>query len=229
MASPGLSVSNEPEDTPDLEDLRVLVVADDPLARAGLAVLLSEQSSCTVVGQSSSQEDLAAQAAVYRPEVVLWDLGWERPLDLEAGLEQVGELVEDGLPVVALLPDEAQAQEVQASGVRGLLLRDASAETLQAALQAIGHGLVVLDPSLVLGLSPVIEPGLDSLVEELTPRETEVLQLLADGLTNKAIAQRLGISDHTVKFHVNAILGKLGAQSRTEAVVRATRLGLLLL
>jgi DNA-binding NarL/FixJ family response regulator len=64
-------------------------------------------------------------------------------------------------------------------------------------------------------------------VEELTPRETEVLQLLADGLTNKAIAQRLGISDHTVKFHVNAVLGKLGAQSRTEAVVRATRLGLL--
>jgi two-component system nitrate/nitrite response regulator NarL len=130
---------------------------------------------------------------------------------------------------VALLPDEAQAPEVWASGVRGLLLRDAGAETLQAALQAIGQGLVVLDPSLALSPLPVLEPGLDSLVEELTPRETEVLQLLADGLTNKAIAQRLGISDHTVKFHVNAILGKLGAQSRTEAVVRATRLGLLLL
>jgi len=76
-------------------------------------------------------------------------------------------------------------------------------------------------------------PGRDSVhdfpVEELTPRETEVLQLMADGLTNKAIAQKLSISEHTVKFHVNAILGKLGVQSRTEAVVRATRLGLLLL
>ena len=71
--------------------------------------------------------------------------------------------------------------------------------------------------------------GWPALAEELTPRETEVLELMADGLTNKAIAQRLGISDHTVKFHVNAILGKLGAQSRTEAVVRATRLGLLFL
>lgn len=229
MKSPGSSVSNEMEDTPDLEDLRVLVVADDPLARAGLAVLLSEQPGCTVVGQISGLGDLPAQAAVYRPDVVLWDLGWERPPDLEASLEQVGELAEDGLPVVALLPDEAQAPEVRASGVRGLLLRDAGAETLQAALQAVSQGLVVLDPSLVLSLSSLIEPGLESLVEELTPRETEVLQLLADGLTNKAIAQRLGISDHTVKFHVNAILGKLGAQSRTEAVVRATRLGLLLL
>ena len=75
------------------------------------------------------------------------------------------------------------------------------------------------------GPSPARDPA--DLVEELTPRETEVLQLLADGLTNKAIAQRLGISDHTVKFHVNAVLGKLGAQSRTEAVVRASRLGLL--
>jgi DNA-binding NarL/FixJ family response regulator len=66
-------------------------------------------------------------------------------------------------------------------------------------------------------------------VEDLTPRELEVLGLLAEGLPNKAIGLRLGISEHTVKFHVNAVLGKLGAQSRTEAVVRATRLGLILL
>ena len=74
---------------------------------------------------------------------------------------------------------------------------------------------------------PDIEPS--PLVESLTPREVEVLQLLAEGLPNKGIAQRLGISEHTVKFHVNAIMGKLGAQSRTEAVVQATRLGLILL
>ena len=229
MELPEPSVSNELEGAPDLENLRVLVVADDPLARAGLAVLLSEQPGCTVMGQVSGHEDIATQAAVYRPDVVLWDLGWERTPDLETSLEPIRALTDDGLAVVALLPDEAQAPEVWASGVRGLLLRDARAGILLAALQAAGEGLVVLDPSLALSPSPVLEPGLDSLVEELTPRETEVLQLLADGLTNKAIAQRLGISDHTVKFHVNAILGKLGAQSRTEAVVRATRLGLLLL
>jgi DNA-binding NarL/FixJ family response regulator len=92
-------------------------------------------------------------------------------------------------------------------------------------VQAAGQGLVVHDPSLAPGPGPGRDPAV--LVEDLTPRETEVLQLLADGLTNKAIAQRLGISDHTVKFHVNAVLGKLDAQSRTEAVVQASRLGLL--
>ena len=228
MEPMGPSASNEPADTQDLEDLRVLVVAGDPLARAGLAALLAGQPGCTLAGQVSSDDDLPTQAAVYRPGVVVWDLGWDPAPDLEASLAQIEGLAEEGLPVVALLPDEAQAPEAWSSGARGLLLRDAGVETLLAALQAVSQGLAVFDPSLALSPSPARDPSL-ALAEDLTPRETEVLQLLADGLTNKAIAQRLGISDHTVKFHVNAILGKLGAQSRTEAVVRATQLGLLLL
>jgi DNA-binding NarL/FixJ family response regulator len=86
-----------------------------------------------------------------------------------------------------------------------------------------------MDPDLAFPFLPAPLEDDDELTEELTPRETEVLQLLAEGLTNKAIADRLGISRHTVKFHVNAILTKLNAQSRTEAVVRATRSGLLAL
>ena len=224
----GPSESNESADPQDLEDLRVLVVAGDPLARAGLAALLAGQPGCTLAGQVSSSDDLPGQAAVYRPDLVLWDLGWDPAPDLEDSLAQIDGLAEEGLPVVALLVDEAQAAEVWASGARGLLLRDAGIESLLAALQAVSRGLAVFDPSLALSPSPVRDPSL-ALTEDLTPRETEVLQLLADGLTNKAIAQRMGISDHTVKFHVNAILGKLGAQSRTEAVVHATQLGLLLL
>jgi DNA-binding NarL/FixJ family response regulator len=206
--------------------LRVLVVAGDPLARAGLAAMLGERAGCTVAGQVSDSVDLPAQAAVYRPDVVLWDLGWDPALDLEASLAQIDDLGEEDLPVVALLADEAQAPEVWASGTRGLLLRDAGVDMVLATLQAASRGLAVFDPALDLGPLSARDPSL-TLAEELTPRDTEVLQLLADGLTNKAIAQRLGISDHTVKFHVNAVLGKLGAQSRTEAVVRATRLGLL--
>jgi DNA-binding NarL/FixJ family response regulator len=224
----GPSANSESQDTQDLEDLRLLVVAGDPLARAGLAALLAGQPGCTLAGQVSGDDDLPGQAAIYRPDAVLWDLGWDPDPDLEASLAQIEGLAEEGLPVVALLPDEGPASEVWASGARGLLLRDAGVEDLLAALQAVSRGLAVFDPSLALNPSPVRDPAL-SLAEDLTPRETEVLQLLADGLTNKAIAQRLGISDHTVKFHVNAILGKLGAQSRTEAVVRATQLGLLLL
>jgi two-component system nitrate/nitrite response regulator NarL len=110
-----------------------------------------------------------------------------------------------------------------------LLLRDSSAESLAAALQAAVQGLVILDAALAVAVLPARDPEAELLVEALTPRELEVVQLLAEGLSNRAIAHRLEISEHTIKFHVNAILGKLDAQSRTEAVVRATRLGLILL
>lgn len=101
---------------------------------------------------------------------------------------------------------------------------------MAASLEAVAQGLVVLDSGLATALFSASLPTLATLpLETITPREREVLQLLAEGLPNKAIAQRLGISEHTVKYHVNALLGKLDAQSRTEAVVRATRLGLILL
>jgi DNA-binding NarL/FixJ family response regulator len=109
------------------------------------------------------------------------------------------------------------------------LRRDVDAATLALALPAVVQGLVVSDAALVSGLLAARQSPLMSAAEALTPREQEVLQLLAEGLPNKTIADRLHISEHTVKFHVNAILSKLGAQSRSEAVVRATRLGLLLL
>ncbi len=210
-----------------MEVVRVLIVADDPLVRAGLAMLLDDQAACMVVGQVAGQADLSTGVAVYRPDAILWDLGWDPdpasvPWD-EEGLEDVRP------PVVALLPDGDLAAGAWAAGALGLLMRDADAETLVAALWATVQGLAVLDPALISAVLPSPGEPPDGLAEELTPREMEVLQLLAEGLSNKAIAHGLDISEHTVKFHVNAILGKLGAQSRTEAVVRATRLGLILL
>jgi DNA-binding NarL/FixJ family response regulator len=104
-----------------------------------------------------------------------------------------------------------------------------SGERLLAAIEAVYWGLIAVEPELMALLAPAgVLPELP-LAEELTPRELEVLRLLAEGLSNKAIAQQLDISDHTVKFHVNAIMKKLGAQSRTAAVVQATRLGLIVL
>jgi two-component system, NarL family, nitrate/nitrite response regulator NarL len=215
-----------------MSDLRVLIVADDPLARAGLATLLSHQPDCTIVGQMAAHAEVLGELLLYQPDVVVWDLGWEPtlgPADAPTGLEHLAEVRDTGKPVVALLPDERYAALVWAAGVRGLLLRDADAATLALALPAVARGLVVYDAALVSGLLSARPPPLMSSTEALTPREQEVLQLLAEGLPNKTIADRLHISEHTVKFHVNAILSKLGAQSRTEAVVRATRLGLLLL
>jgi two-component system, NarL family, nitrate/nitrite response regulator NarL len=217
------------------QELRLFIVAEDPLVRAGLAALLAEQPGCVLVGQAAGGEETAVLLHgygpdSYRPDVIIWDIGWTTEPDL-AWLSDWFER----LPALLVLLDEADAvPELWAAGARGLLWRNATAEQMVAAAQAVNQGLAVLDTDLVNKLLPdeetlVAAASLESLSEPLTPREHEVLQLLAEGLTNKAIAQQLAVSEHTVKFHVTAIMSKLDAQSRTEAVVRATRLGLFIL
>jgi DNA-binding NarL/FixJ family response regulator len=217
-----------------MADLRILVIADDPLARAGLATLLAEQPGCAVIGRASGGDDLPAMVDIYRPDVLVWDMGWHP----DAAIERLSELVESTPPVAVLLPDEGRVVEIWSTGARAILRRDADPAQIAAALPALAQGLRVVDGIFaeVLARSAGLStPKLwddreaEALVEELTPRELAVLRLVAEGLPNKTIALRLGISEHTVKFHVNAILGKLGVASRTEAVVRATRLGLILL
>lgn len=203
--------------------LRVLLVGDDPLARGGLAYLLSGEPGLAVVAQADA---LGAAAAVERddPEVAVWDLGAD-PL---GWLERLGDLGESGPPALALLLDEEAAAAALAAGARGLLFRDVEGGRLAAALRALGSDLLVFDDAL---LPPLLRPrpAPQTQAEPLTPRELEVLQLLAQGLSNRRIAESLGISEHTAKFHVNSIVGKLGAQTRTDAAVRAARLGLVLL
>jgi DNA-binding NarL/FixJ family response regulator len=159
-----------------VNELRVLIVADDPLARAGLAAMLADQPGCTVVGQVAESADLLASLDVYRPEVVVWDLGWDAASassSLEETLERLSDLGDAGASVVALIPDAAYAVEAQTAGARGLLLRDSGAEHLVAALMAAAQGLVVLDPSLSNPALGARDPSSPSLVEDLTPRELE--------------------------------------------------------
>jgi DNA-binding NarL/FixJ family response regulator len=202
-----------------MDEVRVLVVSEDPLVRSGLASLLAGQPGIVVDGQMSPDE-LPAEAG--EPEVAVWDAGAG-----SSGLEHLDETASRVLRVLAVLTNEGQAAEALGAGARGVVRRDAGAARLAAAVRAVAEGLVVLDAAAAESvLRP--RPAAPATVEHLTPREQEVLQLLAQGLSNKLIAARLGISDHTVKFHVNAILGKLGAQSRTEAIAQAARLGLVL-
>lgn len=207
-----------------MQPIRLHVVADDPLVRATLAMLLTSRDDCLVVAQSDSRDVLAEfddpDPAGETAAAIIWDLGWDvdAPLPTWDGVET---------PIVALLAEETAVDTVWRSGVTALLGRDADPDRLLAAAQAAALGLTVFDTALG-PLPPATGPlSDDTPVDDLTPREAEVLHLLAEGLTNKAIAQQLEISSHTVKFHVNAIMTKLTAQSRTEAVVRATRLGLL--
>lgn len=206
------------------EAAHTLIVAEDPLARAGLTAILAQTAGVLVAGQVGEQDASEAARALSFLEVVLWDLGWT-PEDSLAALAQFIEA--HATPVVALLANPALAGPVRAAGVRGLLRRTASATQIAAALQAVVHGLFVFDETLLTGIPATAMPEAAELAEPLTGRELEVLHLLAEGLSNKEIAHALGISEHTAKFHVNAILAKLGSQSRTEAVVKAMRAGLI--
>jgi DNA-binding NarL/FixJ family response regulator len=204
-----------------VDPLRLLVVSADPLARGGLAALLDAVPGLAVVEQAAPGPEVQSSLRRSAPEVAAFDLGAG-----DARSESLRDLA-GRLPVVALLSDGSQAAEALAAGARGAVFRDAPAERMAAALAAAARGLVALDAG--IAASVVRAPPAVALDEPLTPRELQVLALLAEGLANKAIAVRLGISEHTAKFHVNAILGKLGAESRSEAIVRAARLGLVVL
>ncbi len=204
--------------------LRTVVVADDLLARAGLAALLSAEPGCRVVGQTPADDDLAAVLDAAAADAVVWDLGRD-PADALARLAAL----DRAEPVLALLADGEAAADALAAGAHGAVPRGASPKIVVAAARAIADGLIAIHPSCG-GVIPV-KPGESPppVAEPLSEREAEVLSLVAEGLANKEIAARLRISEHTVRFHVRALLGKLGTQNRTEAVVRALRLGLITL
>lgn len=200
--------------------IRVFIVADDPLVRAGLAQLLDENPGFSVIGQSDAGGNLDATLDTFQPEVVLWDTGWE------ARYEPLMDSAIWDYPLVVLLPEGSNVLRVWSAGARGLLQREAEISKIEAALGAVVDRLAVLEPTMANTLAPKLE-GISFEGGSLTPRELDVLGLMADGLTNRAIAHQLGLSEFTVKSHVNAILRKLGAQSRTDAAMRAARLGLI--
>jgi two-component system nitrate/nitrite response regulator NarL len=199
--------------------VRLLLVGDDAVARAGLRAI-ADAAGLAVAGEATT-EDVATDGGSPAFEAILWDVG-------PTGAAEALRSAAARLPVVAVLWRDDQLRDALSAGARGVLSRERVEEQLPAAVQAAVSGLVAIDPALIDGIAPRV-PAATALVEALTPREMEVLQLLASGLTNRRIGERLGISEHTAKFHVNAILGKLQASNRGEAIANAVRLGLLML
>jgi two-component system, NarL family, nitrate/nitrite response regulator NarL len=199
------------------DPVRVSLHTDDPLLRAGLASLIEG-------GQPLPVQVVEPKDA----EVTLWDAGTD-PTQVLARLAQIDRT--SSIPVVAVVSDPSHATPAIAAGARGVVMRDQVHSGLHAALVAVKSGLTVLDTELAAHLvqhqnkAPKIEGKGNGSRGELTSRELQVVQLLAEGLSNKLIADRLGISDHTAKFHVNGVMAKLGASTRTEAVVEAVRRG----
>jgi len=211
--------------------IRVFLIAASPIARAALQNRLSAQS-VKIVGIAATIDALGGELSDAQADVLLVDATGDPPERIIESLVDSDLAAE--IPIVVLAEPSSPAASTQAlhAGIRALLPSENPADQLVAALQAAAAGLVVLHPTEVPAAFPAIAPAsqpLAELPEPLTRREREVLQMLAAGLANKEIAARLNISDHTAKFHVAAILGKLGAATRTEAVALGIRRGLVLL
>lgn len=211
--------------------MRVYIIAGSALARSGIENLLAGRG-LSIVGSAGSLEATSEQILDAEPDVLVLHLA-DRTAESFVEALAASHLASD-VTVAALLDTTRSGltSELLRAGVRAILPTQITREQLLAALHAAITGLVILDSGSLLSLLP--EPALASAslaepTEPLTPREREVLQMLASGLANKEIAAKLSISDHTAKFHVASILGKLGAASRTEAVAIGIRRGLVLL
>ena len=193
--------------------ISVLVAASSFVVRAGLKSLVEQTPECVVVGSAGSKE-LVERALELHPDVVLWQISPDE--DAAPVLHALAHQ-----PVVLLTSNTAS--ELIRAGARGVLGPGVSEVQIGIALQAAAADLVVLSPE------STTSPAASQAASGLTARETEVLRMIAEGLANKEIAYRLGISEHTVKFHVSALLGKLGAGSRAEAVGAGIRQGVIML
>jgi DNA-binding NarL/FixJ family response regulator len=205
----------------------VLVVAGSAVVRAGLESILlhaDNGSRFTLVGSAAPRATLAEQLEELEPDVVLLELGSpDEPLVLPAE--------RGAAPAIVLLADGGETgwvQDALRAGALGVLPRDATADEILAAVSSAAAGLVTVHPAFLgafvansLAHAETVDlttPRVGESRGALTPREIEVLRMLAEGLANKQIAARLGISEHTVKFHIASVYSKLGASSRTEAV-----------
>lgn len=208
--------------------IRVLVWAASRVTQAGLEAILDSDPRFEIARKSAQARTLMAAAQETEPDVILLDNG-------DAGRNTAASLDDlPAVPVLVLTQASARREILRLlhGGVRGIVVRDASPHEITTALQAAADGLAVVSPEILEALFPPGEGAADDepqMPEALTPREAEVLALLAAGASNKEIAGRLHVSEHTVKFHVSTILGKLGAATRAEAVARGYRRGLIVI
>ncbi len=200
--------------------IRVLLADDQRVVREGLGTLLSLLDGIELVGTAADGEEALSLAAEHQPDVVLMDLRMPR-MD---GIEAIRRL---SVPAIALTTyaDDASVLGALRAGARGYLTKDAGAEQIRDAVHAVARGEAVLDPAVQHHVVAAVNAPAE-LSHDLTPREVEVLSLIAEGLSNAEIAERLVVSNATVKSHVNHIFAKIDVRDRAQAVVFAYSNGL---
>lgn len=208
--------------------IRVLLADDQRVVREGLAMLLGLLPGVEVVGTAADGEEAVRLAAARAPDVILMDLRMPRLDGVEATRRIAAARPQARVIALTTYADEPTVLAALRAGARGYLTKDAGADEIRAAIEAVARGDAALDPAVqahvLTGLAEGAEPP--GLPDGLTPREAEVLRLIAEGLSNAEIAERLVVSPATVKTHVNRVFAKAGVRDRAQAVAYAYRTGL---
>jgi DNA-binding NarL/FixJ family response regulator len=210
--------------------IRVALVDDQTLVRQGIRSLLELSQDIRVVAEASDGEEALHVIAEARPDVVLLDVRMPRRSGLEVLRQLRGGAQEIPTILLTTFSDDSVALEGVQAGAKGFLLKDVSLEQLTEAIRTVAAGGTLIRPAVTDRVVRGVEglrPEFDSLdpPDALTPRETEVLRLMAGGYSNREIADALGTAEGTVKNHASVILSKLGVRDRTRAVLRALELG----
>lgn len=214
--------------------IRVLLVDDQALFREGLATLLMVWDDLTIVGEAANGEEAITAAQAHRPDVILMDLRMP-VLDGVAATRRLRELLpESRVIVLTTFDDDEHVFEGLRAGAAGYLLKDVSSEKLVEAIRTTARGESFLQPSVAAKVlaefsrvGATAPPTQQGLVEPLSERELEILRLVAEGQSNREIGATLFITEGTVKNHVTNILGKLNVRDRTQAALKARKLGLI--
>lgn len=208
--------------------LRLLIVDDHPVFRFGLRALLESEGEFEVVAEASTGEQAVRLAKEHKPDVVLMDITMPEMNGIEATRQILETNPETGVLIVTMV-DDASIFAALRAGARGYLLKGAEGEETLRAIRAVARGEMILSEPIAERVQQFFSGTPEqahSNFPELTPREQEVLSLIAKGLTNNAIASRLGLSPKTVRNQVSEIYSKLGVSDRAEAIVRAREAGL---
>ncbi len=212
--------------TPPLtESLRVVVVDDHPMFRAGVVSSLTAQANIEVVGEGSSAEEALQLAERLTPDICLLDIAMPGG-GLTAARSITAALPQTRVVMLTVSEDEDDVLAAMKAGASGYVLKGAAASELVAVLQTINAGEVYVAPGLAWGLLREMSRPRSAPLDELTTREREVLELVATGLSNQEIGDRLGLAEKTIKHYMTAILSKLRVRSRVEAALLAYREGI---
>ena len=211
------------------EALTVLIADDHPIFRKGLRALLGGQPALRLAGEAASGGEAVRLAAELRPDVILMDLRMPGGDGLTAIRQIVAARPGSRILVVTMFEDDDSVFAAMRAGARGYVLKDMDDDEIARAILAVGHGEAIFSPALAARMVTFFAArpaGAAAAFPELTESERGVLRLMAQGVNNPAIAQRLGLSPKTVRNYVSSILGKLQVADRAQAIVRARQAGL---